>query len=162
MSLELLAQWSQIVGAIVFVVVMVWLWNKYLAPGVKSYQAAKNAELAEAEARRERLRADVADARGEVERAESEAKEIRTRAERMATREREAAIAAAHAEAERIVRNADGELARARLAARDRLRVELIEKALRKARSEASGRVDAATNERLVQRTVADLAEKKL
>lgn len=160
MSLQLLAMWSQIVGAIIFLLVAIWIWNKYIAPAVKAYQASKNAELAEAEARRERLRADLAAARAEVERAEADAKEIRARALADAKREHEHLLLLAGADAERIGRNAEGELERARIAARDRLRIELIDKALAKARLEAPARVDPATNERLVRRTVNDLVEK--
>jgi F-type H+-transporting ATPase subunit b len=162
MNLALLAMWSQIAGAIVFLAVAIFIWNKYIAPAVQAYRDAKNAEFAEAEGRRERLRAEVASARAEVERADAEAKELRARVEVEAKREREQILAEAQAEAARVVRNAEGELERARWAARDRLRIELIEKALQRARVEAVARLDAATNERLVSRTVSDLAENKI
>ncbi|MBV9440874.1 MAG: hypothetical protein JOZ24_12860 [Candidatus Eremiobacteraeota bacterium] len=157
MNLELLAQVSQIVGAAVFVVVAILVWNRWIAPGVKAYQAAKNAELQEAEAHREQMRADLARAQAEVERADQDCKEIRARVGVVVRRERNAAEAAAGAESERIVRNAEGELERSRIAARDRLRIEFIEKALAKARQQAAGRVGDAENARLVGRTVDDL-----
>ena len=162
MSLELLAQVSQIVGAVVFVVVAVLIWNKYIAPGVKAYQASKNAELAEAEARRERMRAAATDAPAEIGRADADAAEIRARVASATARDRERALEEAKHEAGRIVHNADGELERARLAARDRLRVEFIEKALAKARAEAPRRIDDAANARLVSETVSDLARGKV
>lgn len=158
MSLELLAMWSQIVGAVVFVIVTLLIWNKYIAPAVKAYQAAKNAELAEAEARRDHLRADLEAARAAVETAEADARMIRERMESAAAADRQKALQEARAEAERIVRNAHGELERAGLAARDRLRVEFIERALAKARLEAPQRVSDALNKTLVETTVADLA----
>ena len=161
MSLETLAQFSQIGGAIVFVIAVVVIWNKYIAPAVKAYQAAKNAELADAEARREHIRADVAAARAEVERADEDCREILSRVDLVVHRERDKAIEEARADAERIVRNAEGELERARLAARDRLRIELIEKALAKARAEAPARVGDAANTRLVRVTVEDLVRGK-
>jgi F0F1-type ATP synthase membrane subunit b/b' len=157
MSLETLAQWSQIAGAVVFVIAIVLIWNKYIAPGVKAYQASKNAELADAEARREHIRADVAAARGEVERADEDCREIASRVGLVAKREREKSLAEAHAEADRIVRNAEGELERARFAARDRLRIEFIEKALAAARAAAAGRVSEDANRALVAGTVDDL-----
>jgi len=159
MSLEMLAQWSQIAGAVVFVIVAVVMWNKYVAPGVKAYQAAKNAELAEASARRERLRADVAAAHMEIGNAEADAAEIRARIELASARDRAHTLAEAKAEADRVVRNAEGELERARLAGRDRLRAEFIEKALVKARAQAGGRIDAAANARLVNETLDDLVQ---
>ncbi len=157
MSLELLAQWSQIVGAIIFFIAVVAIWNKWIAPAVKAYQVSKNAELAEAESRRERLRAAVGEARGEVERADADARTIQARIVSTVAAERARILADAKAEADRMVRNAEGELARARLAARDRLRFEFIEKALAKARVEAVGRIDATVDERLVTATVEDL-----
>ncbi|HEY0396486.1 MAG TPA: hypothetical protein VGD01_18560 [Candidatus Elarobacter sp.] len=161
MNLEALAQWSQIVGAILFVIATVVIWNKFIAPAVKGYQAAKNAELADAEARREHIRADVAAARAEVERADADCKEITARSASAAEHDRVKALADAKADAERIVRNAEGELERARLAARDRLRIEFIEKALAKARGEAANRVSADANTRLVDVTVEDLVRGK-
>ncbi|HEX3464086.1 MAG TPA: hypothetical protein VHS78_08570 [Candidatus Elarobacter sp.] len=157
MNLELLARWSQIVGAILFVIAIVLIWKKYIAPGVAAYQAAKNAELADAEARREHIRADVAAARAEVERADEDCREITSRVDVVVKREREKSLAEARAEAERVVRNAEGELERARLAARDRLRIEFIEKALAKARGEAATRVSEDANRKLVAGTVDDL-----
>lgn len=159
MNLEVLAQWSQITGAAVFVVAAVLLWNKYVAPGVKAYQVAKNAELGAAEARRERLRVDVAAAHMEIANAEDDAAEIRARIELATARDRAHTLAEARAEAERLVRHAEGELDRARLAGRDRLRIEFIEKALKKARALAGGRIDAAANAKLVDETVGDLVQ---
>jgi F0F1-type ATP synthase membrane subunit b/b' len=161
MSLELLAQWSQIVGAVIFVIAIVVIWNKYISPGVKAYQQSKNAELAEAEVRREHIRADVAAARAEVERADAESREIAARSLTAAEHDRERALAEANADAQRIVRNAEGELERARLAARDRLRIEFIEKALAKAREEAPARVSDVTNGKLVDETVQNLVRGK-
>jgi F0F1-type ATP synthase membrane subunit b/b' len=160
-NLETLAVASQIAGAVIFVVAAIVIWNKYIAPGVKAYQAAKNAELAEAESRRERMRADVGAARSEVETAEAAARVIRERVEAAAAADRAKTLEDAQHEAERIVHNAEGELERARLAARDRLRVEFIVKALAKARAEAHARVSGATNTALVERTIADLVRGK-
>jgi F0F1-type ATP synthase membrane subunit b/b' len=157
MSLEQLAQWSQIVGAILFLIAVFVIWNKFIAPAVKGYQAAKNAELADTEARREHIRADVAAARAEVERADADCKEIASRSAVAAEHDAAKAVADAKADAERIVRNAEGELERARLAARDRLRIEFIEKALAKARAGAAGRVSDTANRQLVDATVEDL-----
>jgi F0F1-type ATP synthase membrane subunit b/b' len=161
MSLETLAQVSQIAGAVVFVIVAIVIWNKYIAPGVKAYQASKNAELAEAESRREHMRADVGAARSEVETADASARTIRERVAAAAARDRAKTIEDAKHEADRIVHNAEGELGRARLAARDRLRVEFIEKALAKARAEAPARIDDAMNAQLVETTVTDLVRGK-
>ena len=155
---EQLASGSQIVASVLFIVVLVILWRKYIAPAVIASQARKNSELAELEARRDAARAETDVARGEIALAEDDARAIRTRGEADAKRTRESILAAASAEGERLGRNADGELDRGRAAARDRLRTDLLEKAMQIAR-EASLHLDEATNRRLVGEAV-DTAER--
>jgi F0F1-type ATP synthase membrane subunit b/b' len=155
---ETVALWSQVAGAVAFLVVLILLFRKYLIPAVVANEQARNAEIVDAEKRLARMRADAAKARVEVEVADRDAAEIRGRVGRVAEREREHALAEANTEGDRLLRNAEGELGRARLVARDRLRVEFIEKALAQARAEAPARVDAAVNGALVKRTVDDLA----
>jgi F-type H+-transporting ATPase subunit b len=152
------ALWSQVAGSISFAVVLVLLFRKYLIPAVQANQKARNAQLADAEARRARVQTEAAKARGEIEAADRDAAEIRNRVARATERDRAHTLDEANAEGERLVRNAEGELERARLAARDRLRIELIEKALAKARAEAPKRVSDAVNTSLVEHTVDDLA----
>lgn len=154
---EQIALWSQVAGAVAFLVVLVLMFRKYMIPAVEANQAARNAQLAEAEARRVRMQTEAAKARADIEAADRDAAEIRGRVERVAKRDRAHALDEANAEGERLVRNAEGELERARLAARDRLRVELIEKALVKARAQAYARVSDTVNQALVEKTVADL-----
>ncbi|GAC1395819.1 MAG: hypothetical protein NVS2B8_09250 [Vulcanimicrobiaceae bacterium] len=155
---EALSTWSQVVAALLFIVVLVVLWRKYITPAVLASQARKNAELAESEARRDAARAETDVARAEIASADDDARAIRARAQSDATRTREKILADAKAEGERLVRNADGELERGRVAARDRLRTDLLEKAMQIAR-EASLHLDEATNRRLVGEAV-DTAER--
>ena len=153
-----IALWSQVAGSVAFLIVLILLFRKYLVPAVDANEKARNAQLAEAEARRTRIQTEAAQARGEIEAADRDAAEIRTRVVRVIERDHAHAVEEAKAEGERLVRNAEGELERARLAARDRLRIELIEKALAKARTQAAGRVSDAVDKALVDKTVADLA----
>jgi F-type H+-transporting ATPase subunit b len=154
MNLELLAQWSQIAGAAIFVVVTIAVWRRWIAPAIQNYQEAKNADLAAAEARRDRMRSEADEARADAEQAEAEARTIGERAKSDADAERKRILAEAQEESERLVRNANGEIARARMAARDRLRIEFIEKALIRARSQAADTLDDAANESLIEETV--------
>jgi len=155
---ESVALWSQVVGALAFLLVLVLMFRKYLIPAVVANEQARNAEIVEAENRLARMKAAADKARAEVETADRDAAEIRGRVERVAGREREHALAEANAEGNRLLRNAEGELERGRFVARDRLRVEFIEKALARARTEAVSRVDDALNRALVNRTVDDFA----
>ena len=161
MNLDTLAIVSQMAGALIFVICAVWMFNRWGQPAIVRYQAAKNAELADAESRREQIKAACIAARTEIERADEDAREIRSRVRTIDQRERTQALKQAQGEADRIVRNAGAELERARLIARDRLRIEFIEKALVKARSVATGQVDAAIDGRLVEATVADVVARR-
>jgi F-type H+-transporting ATPase subunit b len=155
---EQLAVWSQVVAAVLFIVVLVVLWVRFIAPAVVASQARKNAELLEAERRRDAARAQVETAQGDVTAADAEARAIRARAAGDAARLHDALLAEATAEGERVVQHAGGELERARGEARDRLRTELLERAMQIAR-DAATRLDASTDRRLVAEAV-DVAEK--
>ena len=156
---ESVALWSQVAGAVAFLIVIVLLFRKLAAPALASYEAAKNAEIADAEAYRQKVHAQADAARAEVTAAEADAAGIRTRIAEDAERERAALLAEAKDEGERTVRSAEGELERSRASARDQLRIEFIEKALAKARVDAQARIDAPTNTRLVGATVDDLVK---
>jgi F-type H+-transporting ATPase subunit b len=153
---ESLATWSQVFGSLAFLAVLVYLFNRFVTPAVVASQERKNAELLEAERRRDGAREDVAAAQREREAADATAAGIGERARRDAQLERSRIVADATAEGERVVRNAQGELGRARGAARDRLREEILDKALQIARDSAAA-VDDATNERLVAGVVAGI-----
>jgi F-type H+-transporting ATPase subunit b len=158
-TFEAIALWSQVAGAIAFLVAGVLLFRKYLVPAVAANERARNEQLTSAEARRDDLRAQAEKAREELAGAEADAQTIAARGREDAEREREHLLAEARSEGERVLRNAEGELDRARLAASDRLRIEFIEKALLKARTEAPARLSAAANTQLVDAAVDTLSE---
>ena len=151
-----LATWSQVFGSIAFLAVLVYLFNRFVAPAVVASQERKNAELLEAERRRDAAKEDVVAAQRDREAADAAVAGIRERAKRDSEREHSRIVADATGEGERLVRNAQGELGRARDAARDVLREEILDRALQVAR-DAAARVDDATNERLVASVVAGI-----
>lgn len=127
---EDVAFWSQLAGSFAFIACVVYGWMRFITPAVIAQRDRKNAELFEAEKRRDNLRAEIEITRGEVAVAEAEADAIRSRGERDVERLRAGILAEAEAEAERLIRNAEGELARGRMAARDLVRDELLNKAV--------------------------------
>lgn len=146
-----IAIWSQVASAIFFVAVMAYIWTRFLQPMVLAAQERSNAQILEAERHRDEAKEALDALRGEIESARRDAQLIRGRAEHHAERERDATLAAVREEGERSLRNAEGELARARDAARTRLRAEIAYGALAAARDEAQRRVDAAANARLIE-----------
>ncbi len=147
---ESLARWSQILGALAFVAVLVYLFRKFLAPAVTAAETAKNAEIEDMERRRAVAQADLETARRETADTASRAASIRQRGDHDAASERERILAEAHADGERSLVNAEGELVRGRASANERLRLRILERALDIAREGAAKRVDAATNDRII------------
>ena len=151
---EGVAVWSQVVASILFIIVMMVLWVRLIAPAVLASQARKNAELADSEARRDAAREEIDAAQREVRAAEEQARSILARAQSDANRISEKIVNDANAEGARLVANAGGELERSRSVANDDLRASLLERAIAIARGAAAG-LDSATDKRLVDETVA-------
>ncbi|HEY1653596.1 MAG TPA: hypothetical protein VGF86_00615 [Candidatus Tumulicola sp.] len=152
-----IAIWSQVVSAVLFLIVLVWMWFKYLQPAILDAQDRHNKQIAEAERHRDEAKATLELLQSEIEGATHDAELIRRRADAQAAREYETAVAEAREAGERALRGAQAEFARALAAARDRLRIELLDKALVLAREEAARRVDPVTNARIVDRFVGSL-----
>jgi F-type H+-transporting ATPase subunit b len=157
LNYEEIAKWSDIISAILFLAVMVWLWMKYIAPLVLAAQANQNRLLAEGERHRDEAKAALELLRQEIEGAKHDAQLIQQRASDQAKHEAEVIVSEAKEAGERVLRNANGELERARAAARERLREEFAAKALDLARSQAASRVDGDVNARLVDSFVGSL-----
>jgi F-type H+-transporting ATPase subunit b len=144
------AEYSQIASAVLFVIAMAWIWVKFIQPAVLTAQQNANAQIAEAERHRDDAKAQLEGLRGEIENAKRDATAIKQRVDAQAKAECETIVAEARTAGERSVQNAQGELVRARAAARERLRDELLDQALRLARSQAHQRVDERVNAQLV------------
>lgn len=157
MNYEHIAEWSQIISAILFVIALVWIWIKFLQPAVLAAQEAQNARIAEAERHRDQAKAALDGLRLAIEQAQADAGAIQGRVSSQSAVEREAALAEAREAGERALRQAQQELPRARTAARELLRDELATQALELARQDAMRRIDAPTDRRLVTAFVGSL-----
>ncbi|HEV3156554.1 MAG TPA: ATP synthase F0 subunit B [Candidatus Baltobacteraceae bacterium] len=158
--LEQLSLTSQVLGALAFLAVLLWLFGRFGIPAVRAAEDARNSLLRESEGRLRKSRADEQRARLELERSEAEATLIRERAKEEAHHEHERIITEAKSNGERMIRNAEGELERARAVARVQLRSELLERALHIARERALTAVDSGMDARLVLHVV-DRLERK-
>ncbi len=145
-----IAIWSQVISAAVFIAALVYMWRRFIQPVVLAAQQRSNQQIAEAERHRDDAKAALTALQEQIEGAKRDAELIRARAERQAAYERNGIIAEATDSGERLVRNARGELDRARAAARERLRGELLARALESANAGAARLIDTSVNERLV------------
>lgn len=150
-----IAVWSQIVSSIVFIGVLVFMWIRWLMPVFLAAQARSNAQIAEAERHRDEVKAALEALRGEIETAHHDATLIEQRAAARADHERQALVEETKEAGERLLQDAGRELERARTAARQQLRDELLERALRIARESAVRKVTEPVDARLVE----DLAD---
>ena len=152
-----ISDWSQIVAAILFLGVLVWLWVKYIQPAILAAQDRHNKQIAEAERHRDEAKAALDLLHGEIDGAGHDAHLIVERAGEQAERETVTTLQQARDAGERSVRNAGLEFDRAMTSATERLRDELAGKALDRARDLAAARIDAAENSALVDRFIGSL-----
>jgi F0F1-type ATP synthase membrane subunit b/b' len=150
MNYEAIAEWSQVVSALLFLATLVFMWVKFLQPAVLTAQAAQNARIVEAERHRDAAKGALEGLRADIEAAQSDAAAIKNRVGSLIAAERETVLREAREAGERALRDAQGELARARAAAAAQLRDELIDKAMIRAKETAGRRVDAAAERKLV------------
>ncbi len=151
------AIWSQVVSAVLFIAVLVWLWVKFITPAILAAQDRQNKQIAEAERHRDEAKAMLDLLRNDIESAGRDAEAIKGRVESQAVRECEGIAADAREAGERSIRGAQASFSGMLAAARDRFRGEMLEKALARAREEAASRVDDALDARLIDRFAASL-----
>lgn len=157
MNYEVIAQYSEIIGGFAFIIVLIWLFRKFALPAVRAGEISRNSDLVNTEHRRDQLREEVAAARAEVEAADRDALAILARSETDARHEHDSIITDARREGLRLVQNARGELDRGRIAGREGLRIEFVEKALNRARELATQQLTPDADTRLVNKTVDEL-----
>ncbi|HEY5258164.1 MAG TPA: hypothetical protein VIJ12_07255 [Candidatus Baltobacteraceae bacterium] len=154
---EKVATVSQLVSALLFAGILVWIWYKLISPAVQVAQEAENKQIAETERHLEESQAVMTMLQAEIEGAGRDADAIRRRALELAAFERDQALARAREDGERTLHSAEGELDRARAVDRERLRTELLDRALEIARSRATQRVDAAVQSKLIDSFIASV-----
>ncbi len=157
MNYVAIAEWSQVASSVLFLAVLVWMWIKFIQPAVLAAQAAQNARINEAERHRDEAKSALEGLHGEIGLAQQDALAIKDRIAAFVAAEREAILREAREAGERALRDAEGELARARAAARVQLRDELVAKALGLARDTAARRMDAAAEKKLASSFVQSL-----
>ncbi len=150
MNYEQIAVTSEVVSAILFVALLVWIWHKFITPGVLAAQQRANDRIATAEQHLAQAKAAAQAVQAEIASANEDAEGIKARAVSQGAAEAAVIEQEAREAGERAVRSAKGELDRARAAAREQYRDELLSQALDAARARARERVDANVNEKLI------------
>jgi F-type H+-transporting ATPase subunit b len=152
-----IAVWSQVISSVIFIAVLVFMWFRWLMPVFLAAQERSNKQIAEAERHRDEVKAALETLRSEIETARHDAELIVQRATEHAEHERESLRSEATDAGDRALHDAGQELERARAAARERLRNELLGRALQLARGEAAERVGPSLDTRLIDNFVGAL-----
>jgi F0F1-type ATP synthase membrane subunit b/b' len=152
-----IAVWSQIVSSIVFIGLLIYMWNRWLMPVVLAAQERSNRQIAEAERHRDEVKGALTALRQEIDTARHDAALIGERATRRAQHERELLLQEATEVGERALADAGRELERARTAARHRLRDEILARALQLAREDAALKIGPEFDMRFVDRVTGEL-----
>jgi F0F1-type ATP synthase membrane subunit b/b' len=147
-----IAVWSQIVSSIFFMGVLVFMWYRWLLPVFLAAQERSNRQIAEAERHRDEVQGALEALRAEIESARHDAELIEQRASEHAEHEGQLLLKEATEAGERALADAKHELDRARAAAGQLLRDELVERALELARSDAARRMGPALDARFIDR----------
>jgi F0F1-type ATP synthase membrane subunit b/b' len=147
-----IAVWSQVASSILFIGALVFVWFRWGMPVVLAAQERSNDQIAEAERHRDEVKAALEALRAEIETAHHDSELIEARAAARAEHERQALLQEATDAGERALADAGRELGRARAVSRQRLRDDLVQRALQMARDDAARRVTPALDARIIDR----------
>jgi len=148
---------AKVVDFVIFVVAFVWIFNKFGTRALVAHQEAQNKLVADAQLHRDRAELAIAQAQQAIEQAKVDAVRMVDVGKAQAAKLIEDERAAALEHSKRIVAHASGELERERYRVRRELLEETVELAHAKARELAKHEIDAAKQQTLVERMMADL-----
>ena len=148
---------AKVVDFVIFVVALIFLWNKFGVAMLTAQQEAQNKAVDDALAYREESEQALREAHAALETAKSDAKRMvefgSAQAARLIADERRDA----EEHAKRILAHAGGELDRERYRVRRELLEETVERAHAQAQAIVKRELDAARQRTLVERFITDL-----
>ena len=148
---------AKVVDFVIFVVVIVWLWQRYLQQVLIAAQEAQNKRIEDAVAARAENERLVGVAAAAVDTARVAGARMIDVAASQAKRTAVENRAAAQEHAQRIVAHAAGELDRERYRVRREVLENTVERAYSRARVLATGELDAVKQRVLLDRAIDDL-----
>jgi F-type H+-transporting ATPase subunit b len=148
---DVVAFWSQIAGFVLFTGALIWSWAQWISPALAQASKHSNERIALGEKHRDDMRLALDALRREIEVARRDGETMKERVRERSAHEFERTVAEAREAADRVIRNADEELERARVQARIRLRDDLAARAIEVAKAQAQQRIDKTVNATLVR-----------
>jgi F0F1-type ATP synthase membrane subunit b/b' len=148
---------AKIVDFVIFVVVLVWLWNRYGLPMLEAQQEAQNKVVEDAAAYREQSARSLDEAKRALEKAKLDSVRMVDIGAAQAARLVAEESAAAEGHGTRIVAHASGELERERYRVRRELLAETVNKAHAEATRLVTRELSPATQAGLIGQLVSSL-----
>jgi F0F1-type ATP synthase membrane subunit b/b' len=148
---------AKVVDFIIFVVAIVWIWQRYLQRALVAAQEAQNKRFEDAVAARAENEGRVGLAAAGVEAARAAAARMIDVAASQAKRTAVETLAAAQEHSQRIVAHAAGELDRERYRVRREVLENTVERAYSRAKLLATGELDAVKQRALLDRSIDEL-----
>ena len=152
---------AKIIDFVVFVIALVFVWNKFFAKELESQQEKQNLEVESAQHALVEAEAAIENARAALDVAESDSKRMvefgATQAQRLVADTK----VEAEAHAARVTAHADGELDRERYRVRRELLEDTVERAHEHARKIVADELDAARQQALVEKLLSDLEKSR-
>ncbi len=148
---------TKLIDFVIFVTAIVLLFNKYALPQLVVQQHNQNKLVEDARAHRDKREAAIAAAKQAIEQAKVDSARMVQVGGAQAAKLLEDERAEALEHAKRILAHAGGELERERYRVRRELLEETVEQAHSQAQEIAKREIDAAKQQTLVERLIADL-----
>jgi F-type H+-transporting ATPase subunit b len=148
---------AKVVDFVIFVLALVWLWNRFGVAQLAAQQEAQNKAVDDAASYREQAQRTLADAEAALGTAKTDARRMVEVGVAQASRLVDDERSEAEAHAKRILAHASGELERERYRVRRELLEETVERAHREAQKIIANELDAAKQRALVERLMSDL-----
>ena len=148
---------AKVIDFVIFVVVLVWLWNRFGLPMLEAQQEAQNKAVADAAAYREQSERSLEEAKQSLEKAKLDSVRMvdigSAQAARLGAEER----SAAEQHGTRVVAHASGELERERYRVRRELLAETVDKAHAEATKLVERELSPASQTGLIGQLVSSL-----
>ena len=148
---------AKIVDFVVFVVALVWVWNRLGVGALAAQQEAQNKAVDDAANARAEAASALQRAQTVLEQAKADAKRMVEIGTSQGARLVESERAEALEHARRVKAHADGELERERYRVRRELLEETVERATAQAKDIVRQRLDRAAQSALIERVIDDL-----
>jgi len=146
---------TNLINLVIVITVLIYFGRKFLGKTLSGRQAAIEQAISDAEERRSKAAAELAEQQQNLAQAQKKAKDILAQAEETAAKAKATILAQADADVERMKATAAQDLSSQEVKVMRELQQRIAELAIAKAEAELPGRLDAGIQQQLVDSSIA-------